>query len=117
MLGLLAVSYAYPLRAWYDQGREQSALRAETERLAESVDELEAELRLWDDPEYVRAQARDRLGYVMPGEIGYIVIDEAGAEVPEIGPDGLPVEVGAEWHTRLWNSVLAADAVPELDDE
>jgi hypothetical protein len=106
------VSYAYPLRAWYDQHQERSALRAEAQRLERSVDRLETELRLWDDPEYVRAQARERLGYVMPGEVGYIVADDSEAHVPEIGPDGLPVEVGAAWHTRLWNSIQAADAAP-----
>jgi hypothetical protein len=99
------------LRAWYDQHQERAALRAEAARLESSVERLETELRLWDDPEFVRAQARQRLGFVMPGEIGYIVANE-GAEAPEIGPDGLPVEVGAAWHTRLWNSVRAADEAP-----
>lgn len=112
---MLAVSYAYPLRAWYDQHQEREALRAETERLEESVEDLEAELRLWDDPEYVRAQARERLAYVMPGEIGFIVASEPQPP-PEIGPDGLPVAPDATWYDRLWTSVEAADEPPENND-
>ncbi|HEX6195229.1 MAG TPA: septum formation initiator family protein [Jiangellaceae bacterium] len=108
MLGMLAVSYAYPLRAWYDQHQEREALREETERLEENVEDLEAELRLWDDPEYVRAQARERLAYVMPGEVGFIVAAEPEPE-PEMGPDGLPVAPDATWYDRLWTSVRAAD--------
>lgn len=112
VLGMLAVSYAYPLRAWYDQHQEREALREETERLEESVEELEAEVRLWDDPAYVRAQARERLGYVMPGEIGFIVAAEPEPE-PELGPDGLPVPPDATWYDRLWTSVRAADQPSE----
>jgi len=112
VLGMLAVSYAYPLRAWYDQHQEREALREETERLEVTVDHLEAELRLWDDPEYVRAQARERLAYVMPGEIGFIVAAAPEPE-PELGPDGLPVAVDATWSDRMWTSLQAADQPSE----
>lgn len=118
VLGVLAVSYAYPLRAWYDQHRERAELRAEAERLEAEVGELETQLRLWDDPAYVEAQARERLGYVLPGEIGYVVVDETGEPETELGPDGLPVLIEGEWYSRLWTSIEAADgAQPESDGE
>jgi cell division protein FtsB len=114
VLGVLAVSYAYPLRGWYDQHQERTALRAEAERLEAEVAELETQLRLWDDPAYVQAQARERLGYVLPGEVGYVVVDEAGSPHPELGPDGLPVQVEGEWYSRLWTSLEIADlTLPE----
>lgn len=118
VLGVLAVSYAYPLRAWYDQHRERAELRAEAERLEAEVGELETQLRLWDDPAYVEAQARERLGYVLPGEIGYVVMDDTGEPETELGPDGLPVLIEGEWYSRLWTSIEAADgAQPESDGE
>jgi hypothetical protein len=118
VLGVLAVSYAYPLRAWYDQHRERAELRAEAERLEAEVGELETQLRLWDDPAYVEAQARERLGYVLPGEIGYVVVDDTGEPETELGPDGLPVLIEGEWYSRLWTSIEAADgAQPESDGE
>jgi cell division protein FtsB len=112
VLGMLAVSYAYPLRAWYDQHQERDALREETQRLELSVTQLETELRLWDDPEYVRAQARERLAYVVPGEIGFIVATEPEPET-ELGPDGLPVAVDATWYDRMWTSLRAVDQPSE----
>lgn len=116
VLGVLAVSYAYPLRAWYDQHRERVALREEAAYLEASVAEMETGLRLWDDPAFVRAQARQRLGYVLPGEVGYIVVDETGEEEFELGPDGLPVLVDGTWYSRLWTSLEAADRMPAGED-
>jgi cell division protein FtsB len=117
VLGVLAVSYAYPLRAWYDQHRERADLRAEAERLEAEVAELETQLRLWDDPAFVQAQARARLGYVLPGEVGYVVVDETGEPETELGPDGLPVLIEGEWYSRLWTSIQAADAVRPEDGQ
>jgi cell division protein FtsB len=110
VLAVLAVSYAYPLRAWYDQHTRQSALEREAAELRTSVDDLEAELRLWDDPAYVRAQARERLNFVMPGEVGFIVVDEEGTTLPETTPEGIPVTAEGPWYSRLWASIGAADA-------
>ena len=44
----------------------------------EHIDELEREKQRWDDPAYVKAQARARFGYLMPGEQGFEVIGEDG---------------------------------------
>ena len=111
VLGVLAVSYAYPLRAWYDQHTRRSALEQEAAELEASVDQLETELRLWDDPAYVAARARERLNFVMPGEVGYIVVDEEGTRLPEVTPEGIPLTAEGPWYSRLWASVEAADAV------
>jgi cell division protein FtsB len=111
VLGVLAVSYAYPLRAWYDQHTRRSALEQEAAELQASVDDLETELRLWDDPAYVAARARERLNFVMPGEVGYIVVEEDGTTLPETTPEGIPVTAEGPWYSRLWASVEAADVV------
>jgi len=113
VVGVLAVSYAYPLRAWYDQHSRRSALEQESTELRESIDELETELRLWDDPVYVRAQARVRLNFVMPGEIGYVVFDDTGATRPVTTAEGIPVTAGGPWYSRLWASFEAADVPVE----
>ncbi len=117
VLVALAISFAYPLRAWYDQHQARSELQAEGERLEAEVAELEEQLQLWDDPAYVRAQARERLGYKMPDETAYVVVEEAEEPAePEIGPDGLPVRPEGPWYSRLWNSVKSADAEPSEDE-
>jgi hypothetical protein len=41
------------------------------------------ERKRWEDPVYVRAQARDRLYYVMPGEVSYLVMDAQGVDMSD----------------------------------
>ncbi len=40
-----------------------------------AVAQMQVERQRWDDPVYVRSQARQRLYYVMPGEVSYLVMD------------------------------------------
>lgn len=111
MLAVLLVSYAYPVRTWFEQRAQRAALEEESEQLRAEVQRLEAELRLWDDPAYVEAQARDRLGFVMPGEQGYVIVpDDESEAAPDVGADGLPPAGDGDWYERLWASLEAADA-------
>ncbi|SDU51414.1 FtsB family cell division protein [Jiangella alkaliphila] len=113
VLAVLLVSYAYPLRTWFDQHRERVELQREQDELTASVDDLEQELRLWEDPAYVAAQARERLGFVLPGEQSYIVLPDPDAPddtAAEAG--GLPPSGQGTWYERLWASVTFADSPP-----
>lgn len=115
VIAVLLVSYAYPLRTLYEQHSERAALEREAEELRERVDQLETELELWEEPAYVQIQARERLGFVMPGEQGYVVIHPEDDGEQETGPEGLPPAGEGTWYERLWSSVQAADE--ELDEE
>jgi cell division protein FtsB len=113
VLLILMISYASSLRIFFTQRREIATTRAEIGARQQAIEELQAELGRWDDVEYVKTQARERLGWVVPGEIGYRVV----------GPDGKPIGGGAEitsvpqptenptdaWWSRLWGSLEAAD--------
>jgi hypothetical protein len=41
---------------------------------------MQAERDRWQDPVYIRSQARDRLYYVLPGEVSYLVMDTEGLD-------------------------------------
>ncbi|WP_084469499.1 FtsB family cell division protein [Jiangella gansuensis] len=112
VLAVLLVSYAYPLRAWFDQHRERSELQSEAAELEASVERLEQELRLWEDPAYVAAAARERLNFVLPGEQSYIVVSDDTVDDDAVGADGLPPAGNGTWYERLWASVTFADAAP-----
>ncbi|MEA4943475.1 MAG: septum formation initiator family protein [Propionicimonas sp.] len=112
---MLALSYASSLRIYLDQQHELAVAEQEVRERSAQINDLEDQLARWDDPAYVKAQARDRLGWVMPGEIGYRVVDEEGK------PIGGGVVIDAEqqlpadeqesvWSDRLWGSIRAADA-------
>lgn len=56
--------------------RRQIVEMEESIRLArEQVEQMEAERDRWQDPVYIRSQARNRLYYVLPGEVSYLVMD------------------------------------------
>ncbi|TDE02003.1 FtsB family cell division protein [Jiangella asiatica] len=112
VLAVLLVSYAYPLRTWFDQHRERAELEREATELEASVDQLEQELRLWEDPAYVAAAARERLNFVLPGEQSYIVVPDPDEDAGEVGADGLPPSGDGTWYERLWASLTFADAEP-----
>lgn len=116
MVAVLLVSYAYPLRVWFEQHGQRSALEDEAAQLEESVDELEREVRLWEDPAYVESMARERLNFVMPDEQGYVVVADPDAENDSgVDEDGLPPADQGEWYERLWTSVEVADTTAEDD--
>jgi hypothetical protein len=61
----------------------------------------------------VRTQARERLGWVVPGETGYTVVGADGK--PLGGGAKITAETASEesahdsWWSKLWGSVEAAD--------
>ena len=62
---------------WYQQRQKISDVQAQVAAKRASNNQLRNDKRRWEDPVYVRSQARDRLFYVLPGEISYLVV---GAE-------------------------------------
>ncbi|PSL04805.1 cell division protein FtsB [Haloactinopolyspora alba] len=117
VLAVLLVSYAYPLRTWFEQHGERAELEREAAQLESSVERLERELRLWEDPAYVEAMARQRLNFVMPDEQGYVVVADPEAEESAVDEDGLPPAGEGEWYERLWTSVEVADTPPPKEGE
>jgi cell division protein FtsB len=113
VLLILTISYATSLRIYFSQAHEISTTRAEIAERQQRIRDLQGELARWDDKAYVRTQARERLGWVVPGETGYTVV----------GADGKPLGGGAQisaeaatqeppqnsWLSKLWGSVEAAD--------
>ncbi len=105
VLGALALTLALPIREWVSQRMEISQLEASVAATQQEVADRTAEQERWQDPAYVAAQARSRLHFVLPGEIGYVVI----------GGDDTPVVTTAageerSWWSGLWDSVRVADA-------
>jgi hypothetical protein len=113
VLLILTISYASSLRIYFAQAHEISAIKADIASRQQRIDALSGELARWDDAAYVSAQARERLGWVVPGETGFTVV----------GADGEPLGGGAQieaeaaspappqdaWWDKMWGSVEAAD--------
>ena len=116
MLGLvvcaLVVSAALPLREYLSQRGEISRAVAAQQAQQGRVNVLEQQLARWRDPAYVRAQARSRLHYVLPGETAYVLLTPGGPAAPSDAtavPRGTAAGREAPWYSQVWGSVKAAD--------
>ncbi|WP_232549597.1 FtsB family cell division protein [Propioniciclava soli] len=115
VLVVLGLSFAGSLRVYLVQSSQLAIAREQIVQREAAVDDLTARLGRWEDPAHVVAQARERLGWVMPGEVGYRVIDTDG-EVLTGGVEIQGVEGGtshgleARWWDHLAGSIAAADA-------
>lgn len=121
VLAVLTVSYASSLRAYLQQRSHMGDLTSQILEREASINDLEREKRRWDDPAYVKAQARARFGYLLPGESGFEVL----------GADGKPVEAQASlndpadviktvpkaWWSAAWESMELAGNPPPPDAE
>lgn len=106
---IAVILLALPLREYLSQRAEISSAGAKAAEQHQRVDELQRQVNLWQDEDYIRGQARERLHFLLPGEVGYKVIDPNATEnklaqqpVQSDGPRG-------PWYDRLWKSVDAAD--------
>jgi len=112
---VLAISFGQSLRIYLAQQHDLAVAEQHIRDTSARIADLESELARWKDPEYVKAQARERLGWVMPGETGYRVV---GADGKPLG-GGVVIDSDQElpagehdpvWWDRLWGSVRTADA-------
>lgn len=120
---MLTISYANSLRIYFAQSHEVASTKVEIADRQATIAGLQTELDRWNDPAFVKLQARTRLGWVVPGEIGFTVVDADGKPLgggSELSGGEQPTdEVPESWYTRLWGSVEAADkpASDEPDHE
>ena len=106
----LVLSLAYPAKEFLAQRGEIGRLRAEQAQAQARVAALEERKSQLGDPAYVRAQARARLHYVLPGETVYVVVPRSGGgSEGSAAPDLPEVRQGGSWYGRLWETVRSAD--------
>ena len=120
VLILLLAPYARP---WVNQRSQIAEADQQMRRLRQEVADLSEERRRWGDPAFVRAQARERLHFVMPGETGYVVLDDPRATLAAPDPRSvtavLPTadsqtDTDSPWYAKVWNSVrIAGDPTTE----
>ncbi len=110
------VSYASSMRAYLDQRRHLAELRSSIASSQAQVDRLSREKKRWHDPAYVRTVAHQRFGWVLPGEIGFQVLDENGKPLGRTAslPDTRTVTEATRplWWQSAWGSVVESGQQP-----
>jgi cell division protein FtsB len=121
VLVILTLLIAPYLRPWLAQRSEIAAGAARVEALQREVDALTVQNQRWADTAFVKAQARQRLHFVMPGEVGYVVLDDspkpAKATDPRLASAAVPRRSPSQpWYSTLWQSVkIAGDPATERE--
>jgi len=114
MLGLavLAAFVLMPTLGTYLNQRQQITALEHTAAVTEQqVKDLHREQARWKDPAFIATAARERLFYVKPGEVVYLVDDDlpAGRRPAEVAPiSGSVVQTATDWMSQLVRSVTAA---------
>ncbi len=110
VVAILTVLLAPALRSYVAQQQQIGALEQRIAEQRRQVARLERERVAWRDPAYVKAQARERLRFVMPGDRAYIVLDpQVGSEPtsPASRAAGTASE-GRSWFGDMWRSAQVA---------
>jgi cell division protein FtsB len=106
---ILALTIAPPVKHYFTQRAQISALKAQLSADNTALQNAREELLLWRDPEFVKSQARERLHFVLPGERQYIVTEgdttgnqQSTTKIASSLADGQP------WYSRLIASISEA---------
>ncbi|MBM7505409.1 septum formation initiator family protein [Agromyces aurantiacus] len=119
MMGVLvlAVVVLAPSIAEYAKQRQQIAeLKAEVARQEAAVAELAQERERWNDETFIVTQARERLYYVRPGEVSYLVIDDRtvpSSSTADASVSAEVTELRGDWMQTMLTSMMTAGLAPE----
>ncbi|WP_238476387.1 FtsB family cell division protein [Agromyces mariniharenae] len=122
MMGVLvlAVVVLAPTIAAFAQQRQQIAeLRAAVSAQEAEVQRLRDGRERWNDETFIMTQARERLYYVMPGEVSYLVIDDRSEAAKADATAAVSAEVTeskGDWMRTLLDSVMTAGLAPAPTD-
>ncbi|MEO7015766.1 MAG: septum formation initiator family protein [Leifsonia sp.] len=123
MMGLLilaVVVLAPSLSALIQQRQQIADQQKAVDQLSAQVNDLKEQRARWNDPSYIRSQARDRLYYVMPGEVSYLVIDDrppaakAGGDTPV---SSKLQKTHTDWLGSLFDSFMGAGLSQATPDQ
>ena len=98
------------LRVLAEQQQEISQLEDTLAASSLEVVQLEEQRERWKDPAYVETQARERLMFVYPGDITYLVIDDLESDLDNSERDISPelVHASTDWRESSLASYLIA---------
>src|SRR3954453_2958276 len=108
----VVLTLAVPLQQYLAQRAQLSDLVAQERAERARVAALEQQQARWNDPAYVREQARERLHFVKPGETAYVIVDPTPQPQPTTASaPKVPAKVGS-WYGQLWSTVTTAGNEP-----
>lgn len=101
---VVALTLAMPVRTYFSQRSEFRQLTASNEQLQREVADYQQKVNEQNDPAYIEAQARARLGLTKPGEIPLVMVYPEDAARREAARRA-EKRAQAPWYGNLWDSL------------
>lgn len=108
MIGLALITTVIPFRQIVEQQNRLEAASAELTLVQAENEMLDQEVAALNTPAEIERLARQKLGYVMPGETAYVILEPAEmteGSVPLLAAEPKPVP----WYRAIWNFFTGAD--------
>lgn len=110
LIGAAFLTQVVPYRQIIESQRRVETARAELEQLESENEVLSAEVAALNTDSEIEKLAREKLGYVKPGEDAYVVLDPpASSEEPELPPAPATLPERRTWVDRLWDFISGGD--------
>ncbi len=109
LMGAAFVTQVVPYRQIIDTHREVESARAQLNGLEDDNAQLQAEVDALQTDAEIEKLAREKLGYVRPGETAYVVLDPPGTDEEAQPAQAAPEPEQKTWVERVWEFVTGAD--------
>lgn len=109
LTGAAFLTQVVPYGQIVESGRQVDEARARLARLTAENEALQADVEALSTEAEIERLAREKLGYVRPGETAYVVLDPPGTQdEPEV-PAPAPVTEEKTWVDEIWEFLTGAD--------
>ena len=109
LMGAAFITQVVPYGQIIDSRRQVSSARAQLAALEAENQQLQADVEALHTDAEIEKLAREKLGYVRPGETAYVVLDPPGTpdETPPTTTE--PAAVEKTWVDEVWEFITGAD--------
>ena len=110
LMGAAFLTQVVPTRQILDSQRQVNAARAQLASLQADNARLEADVTALGTDAEIEKLAREKLGYVRPGETAYVVLDPPEEDrAPAASPGLSELPERQTWVDQLWDFLTGAD--------
>lgn len=114
---IVLIMITVPLRNYMAQRAVIAQLDASINSLSSQKTTLQTEIKKYKSEEYVKEQARIRLGVIEPGEVAFRVVDPALENQRQTGDSaGTTDSSTGSWYEILWDSVTVPETIEKAEE-
>lgn len=109
LLGAAFITQVVPYRQIIDSQRQVTAAQERLATLEEENAVLHADAAALNTDEEIEKLAREKLGYVRPGETAYVVLDPPGSSQSAAVEEEVSTVDERTWVDRIWEFLSGGD--------